>query len=105
MPKTVALNYPDRTSLLVARVISFSSPFSGPVVIGVEVFVRSFETHWRLIRAAAFDLSVHEELKSAVDLMHREGGVARSDGICSVLLDLRIWKFSDVMIHAQKCSP
>src|SRR5207302_5641513 len=42
MPKTVAINYPDRTSLLVARVMSFFVAIFGPVLIGVEVVVRGF---------------------------------------------------------------
>jgi Mg2+/Co2+ transporter CorB len=104
MPKTVALNYPDRTSLLVARVISFFVAVFGPVVIGVEVFVRRF------LKLIGVDtsrrhsiLSVHEELKSAVDLMHREGGVARSDrDMFGGLLDLRDLEVSDVMIHRTK---
>ena len=32
MPKTVAINYPDRTSLLVARVISFFVAIFGPIL-------------------------------------------------------------------------
>ena len=104
MPKTVALNYPDRTSLLVARAISFFVAVFGPVVIGVEVFVRRF------LKLIGVDtsrrhsiLSVHEELKSAVDLMHREGGVARSDrDMFGGLLDLRDLEVSDVMIYRTK---
>ena len=39
MPKTVAINYPDRTSLLIARAISFFVAVFGPVVIGVEILL------------------------------------------------------------------
>src|SRR5450631_3131893 len=42
MPKTVAINYPDRTSLLVARVISFFVAVFGPVLIGVGALVHVF---------------------------------------------------------------
>jgi Mg2+/Co2+ transporter CorB len=104
MPKTVAINYPDRTSLLVARVISFFVAIFGPVLIGVEVLVRGF------LKVVGIDtsrrqsiLSGHEELKSAVDLLHREGGVGRSDrDMFGGLLDLRDLEVSDVMVHRTK---
>ncbi|MGB6177218.1 MAG: HlyC/CorC family transporter [Methylocella sp.] len=104
MPKTVAINYPDRTSLLVARVISFFVAVFGPVLIGVEVVVRGF------LKMVGIDtsrrqsiLSGHEELKSAVDLLHREGGVGRSDrDMFGGLLDLRDLEVSDVMVHRTK---
>jgi Mg2+/Co2+ transporter CorB len=104
MPKTVAINYPDRTSLLVARVISFFVAVFGPVLIGVEVLVRGF------LKVVGIDtsrrqsiLSGHEELKGAVDLLHREGGVGRSDrDMFGGLLDLRDLEVSDVMVHRTK---
>jgi Mg2+/Co2+ transporter CorB len=104
IPKTVAINYPDRTSLLVARVISFFVAVFAPVLIGVEVLVRG------LLKLAGLDtshrqsiLSGHEELKSAVDLLHREGGVARSDrDMFGGLLELRDLEVSDVMVHRTK---
>jgi Mg2+/Co2+ transporter CorB len=104
MPKTVAINYPDRTSLLVARAISFFVAIFGPVLIGVEALVRGF------LKLAGVDtsrrqsiLSGHEELKSAVDLLHREGGVGRSDrDMFGGLLDLRDLEVSDVMVHRTK---
>jgi Mg2+/Co2+ transporter CorB len=104
MPKTVAINYPDRTSLLVARVISFFVSIFGPVLIGVEVLVRGF------LKVVGIDtsrrqsiLSGHEELKGAVDLLHREGGVGRSDrDMFGGLLDLRDLEVSDVMVHRTK---
>jgi Mg2+/Co2+ transporter CorB len=104
MPKTVAINYPDRASLLVARVISSFVAIFGPVLIGVEVLVRGF------LKVVGIDtsrrqsiLSGHEELKGAVDLLHREGGVGRSDrDMFGGLLDLRDLEVSDVMVHRTK---
>jgi|SRR5579875_747363 Mg2+/Co2+ transporter CorB len=104
LPKTIAINYPDRTSLLVARAISFFVAVFGPVLFGVEILVRG------LLRLAGLDarrrhsiLSGHEELKSAVDLLHREGGVARSvRDMFGGLLELRELEVSDVMVHRTK---
>ncbi|HUB63620.1 MAG TPA: HlyC/CorC family transporter [Methylocella sp.] len=104
MPKTVAINYPDRTSLLVARVISFFVTVSGPILIGVEIFVRNFLKLLGLDTSRRHSIvSGHEELKSAVDLLHREGGVARSDrDMFGGLLELRDLEVSDVMVHRTK---
>ena len=80
LPKTVAINYPDRTSLVLARVVSVMVTVFGPAVIAVEFLVRG------ILRAFGADLGENrsmlsgvEELKSAVDLLHQEGGVERSD--------------------------
>ena len=48
-------------------------------------------------------LTPQEELKSAVDLMHREGGVDKSDrDMFGGLLDLKELTVSDVMVHRTK---
>ncbi|HTV33847.1 MAG TPA: HlyC/CorC family transporter [Methylocella sp.] len=104
MPKTLAINYPDRISLLIARVFSVLVTICGPILIGVEAFVSGF------LKFLGFDtshrhsvLSGHEELKSAVDLLHREGGVARSDrDMFGGLLELPELDVSDVMVHRTK---
>ena len=45
-------------------------------------------------------LSAHEELRGAVDLFHREGGVEKLDrDMFGGVLDLRDLVVSDVMIH------
>ncbi|MCL2452234.1 MAG: HlyC/CorC family transporter [Alphaproteobacteria bacterium] len=104
MPKTLAINYPDGTALLIARVFSVLVTICGPILIGVEAFVSGF------LKLLGFDtrrrhsvLSGHEELKSAVDLLHREGGVARSDrDMFGGLLELPELEVSDVMVHRTK---
>ncbi len=104
MPKTIAINYPDRASLLVARALaSFVSAF-GPILAAVEVVVRAF------LKVIGIDtsrrqliLSGHEELKSAVDLLHREGGVPRADrDMFGGLLELPELEVADVMVHRTK---
>ncbi len=104
LPKTVAINYPDRMSLLVARTISVFVALFGPILFGVEKIVRGalYLMGLRLGQAQAL-LTPEEELKSAVDLMHKEGGVARSDrDMFGGLLDLKELTVSDVMVHRTK---
>ncbi len=101
LPKTAAINAPDRIALLVARPIYWMVRLLGPVLMGVEALVR-----WLLrfvgIRVGENQpiLSAHEELRGAVDLLHREGGVEKVDrDMFGGLLDLRELEVSDVMIH------
>src|ERR1043165_4234633 len=53
LPKTVAINDPDRMALLSAKPIQFSVRLLGPVLIGIEALVR-----WILRLAGS---SVHED--------------------------------------------
>jgi Mg2+/Co2+ transporter CorB len=101
LPKTVAINAPDRVALIVARPLSWVVRLFGPVVMAIEALVR-----WILvgvgIRVGEDQpiLSAHEELRGAVDLLHREGTVEKHDrDMLGGLLDLRELEVSDVMIH------
>ncbi|WP_159726570.1 HlyC/CorC family transporter [Methylosinus sp. Ce-a6] len=104
LPKTVAINHPDRLSLRVARVISLFVAVFGPLLIAVEVFVRGVLKlvgveigHGRTL------LSPYDELKSAVDIMHEEGTVERNwRDMFGGVLDLQILHVADVMIHRTK---
>lgn len=104
LPKTVAINHPDRLSLRVARVISLFVSIFGPLLAGVEAFVRAVLKlvgieigHGRTI------LSPYDELKSAVDILHEEGNVERSwRDMFGGVLDLQVLHVGDVMIHRTK---
>jgi len=73
----------------------------GPALMAIEALVR-----W-LLKLVGVNvgkdqpvLSAHEELRGAVDLLHREGGVEASDrDMFGGVLDLRELALSDVMIH------
>jgi Mg2+/Co2+ transporter CorB len=104
LPKTAAINAPERISLAVARPVELTVRVLGPVLMGVEGLVR-----WLLglvgMRVGENQpiLSAHEELRGAVDLMHREGGVEKLDReMLGGILDLRQLEVSDVMIHRTK---
>ncbi|MGA7488531.1 MAG: HlyC/CorC family transporter [Xanthobacteraceae bacterium] len=101
LPKTVAINAPDRVALLVVRPISWIVRLLGPMLVGIEAVVRSILRLFgiRVGVGQAF-LSAHEELRGTVDLLHHEGGVEKHDrDMFSGLLDLRDLTVSDVMIH------
>src|SRR5215475_4398350 len=101
LPKTLAINTPDRVALFVARPILWLVRLLGPILVGVEALVRWILRlfGFRVGTDQAF-LSAHEELRGAVDLLHHEGSVEKLDrDMLSGLLDLRDLTVSDVMIH------
>ncbi len=106
LPKTIAINHPDRVSLLVARPIAAFVALLGPVTLAMEAFVR-----WVLklvgVRLGSIQnvLSGHDELRGAVDVLHREGSVVKADrDMFGGVLDLRELNVSDVMVHRTKMS-
>src|SRR6516225_4946927 len=97
LPKTAAFNAPNRIALAVARPIDWTVRVLAPVLIGVEWALRMVGMK---VGETESILSPHEELRGAVDLLHRTGGVERLDrDMFSGLLDLRDLTVSDVMIH------
>ncbi|MPZ55466.1 MAG: DUF21 domain-containing protein [Rhizobiales bacterium] len=104
LPKTAAINAPDRIALAVARPMKWIVAVFGPVLMGVEALVRWILSFFG-IRVGENQpiLSAHEELRGAVDLLHREGGVEKLDrDMFGGVLDLRELEVSDVMIHRTK---
>ena len=101
LPKTIAIAYPDRVSLSIAPVVSFFVAIFSPIVATIETFVRALLSLGGLrIGERASMLSGHEELMSAVELLHREGGVARDErDMFGGLIELSELEVSDVMIH------
>ena len=101
LPKTAAINAPDRIALIVAQPLVWAVKLFGPIVIGVEALVRWLLTFIGIkVGEDQAILSAHEELRGAVDLLHREGGVETLDrDMFGGVLDLRELVLSDVMIH------
>jgi Mg2+/Co2+ transporter CorB len=101
LPKTAAINAPDRIAVLVAEPIAWVVRLFAPVLLALEALVR------RIVALVGIRvgvdqpiLSAHEELRGAVDLLHREGGVEKQDrDMVGGVLDLRELEVSDVMIH------
>jgi len=100
LPKTAAFNDPDRVALVVARPIAWTVRLLGPVLTAVEALVGWLLRRFGLQAEGPAILSAREELRGAVDRLHREGGVEKHDrDMLSGLLDLRDLTVSDVMIH------
>ena len=104
LPKTVAIAFPDMVALSLAPAVNFFVTVFGPVVHAVEIIVR------QLLKLVGFGLeerdsgpSGTEELRGAVDILHREGEVARDQrDMFGGLLELEEVPVGDVMIHRTK---
>jgi Mg2+/Co2+ transporter CorB len=101
LPKTVAINAPDRISLLVARPMKLVVMVLGPVLTVIDVIIRGLLVLLRIpVGANQPLLSPTERLRGAVDLIHYEGGVEKLDrDMLGGLLDLKDLQVSDVMVH------
>src|ERR1700683_145158 len=74
LPKTIAINAPDRVSLLVARPMKLMVYLLGPLLAVIEALVRL------LTKLLGIEIGVNqpilspiERLRGAVDLLHHEG--------------------------------
>ena len=101
LPKTAAFNAPDRIALAVARPMNWIVKILGPVLMAIEALVRWLLKHVGMTVGEDQEvLSAREELRGAVDLLHREGDVETLDrDMFGGVLDLRELVVSDVMIH------
>lgn len=101
LPKTVAINAPDRIALLVARPMKFVVMVLGPILTVIDVITRGLLVLLRIpVGANQPLLSPTERLRGAVDLIHHEGGVEKLDrDMLGGLLDLKDLQVSDVMVH------
>ncbi len=104
LPKTIGINFPDGVALRAARAAGMFVAVSAPILMAVEWLVGGVLRLFGL-RAGehAALMSPYEELKSAVDLMHREGDVERSRrDMFGGVIDLGELTVEDVMIHRTK---
>jgi Mg2+/Co2+ transporter CorB len=104
LPKTIAINRPNRTALFVARPVSvlvaLVSPINGAVQGLVAAMLRLLGITGR--RRPDEDIA-HQELRGAIDLHHKEGAVVKGDrDMLGGILDLRDLEVSDVMVHRTK---
>ncbi|MCB1540357.1 MAG: HlyC/CorC family transporter [Rhodoblastus sp.] len=104
MPKTLAINFPEKMALTVARPVALAVAVFGPILVAVEAIVHGVLSGVGIrISDARIVPGGHDELKSTVDYLHQEGGVGRADrDMFGGLLDLKELSVSDVMVHRTK---
>ena len=101
LPKSWAISAPDRFALGVSRAVNLFVLVVGPVSSLVNWIVRRILSLVGINLSSEMPmLSAHEELRSAVDLLHREGSVIKADrDRLGGVLDLDELEVSDIMIH------
>jgi Mg2+/Co2+ transporter CorB len=104
LPKTIAINAPDRVSLFVAQPMTWVVRLLAPVLMGIEALVRALLRPFGMrVGENQPILSAHEELRGAVDLLRHEDRVEKLDrDMFGGVLDLRELTVSDVMLHRTK---
>ena len=101
LPKTYAILNADRMALAVAPAVNFVVALLAPVTGAMQFLVRHT---LRLFGVSISDdaevLSAHEEIRGAIELHHKEGGVKKLDrDMLGGVLDLRELTVSDIMVH------
>jgi Mg2+/Co2+ transporter CorB len=101
LPKTAAIDRPDRYALSIARPLDRAVRILGPVLDAADWLVRRMLAIAGIAPGAGEPLLPgHERLRGAVDLLHQEGSFEKQDrDMLGGLLNLRDLTVADVMIH------
>ena len=101
LPKSVAIARPDAFALAIARPVSIVVATLGPLTRVVNWIVRRILALFGMsLDSGASLLTAHEELRGAVEVLHREGALVNADrNRLGGLLDLHELEVSDVMVH------
>ncbi len=101
LPKTYAILNADRMALAVAPAVNFVVAVLAPVTATMQFLVRhTLRLFGISISDDAEVLSAHEEIRGAIELHHKEGGVVKLDrDMLGGVLDLRELTVSDIMVH------
>jgi len=101
LPKTYAIQTPDQTALRASGLLRILGGVLAPFTKLLQLISRT------ILRAAGFTgasagslLPAHEELRGAIDLHHKEGGVRKRDrDMLGGILDLGDTHVDEVMVH------
>jgi Mg2+/Co2+ transporter CorB len=101
LPKSWAIAAPDRFALAVAPFVRVILIVVGPLSSLVNGIVRRILGLFGVSLSSEMPmLTAHEELRGAVDFLHREGSVIKADrDRLGGVLDLGELEVSDIMIH------
>ncbi|WP_099865709.1 HlyC/CorC family transporter [Pararhizobium haloflavum] len=101
LPKSWAISTPDRFALTVSAPVNIFVRVAGPLSTAVNWIVRRILALFGVtLSAESSMLTAHEELRGAVDLLHREGSVVKADrDRLGGVLDLDELEVSDIMVH------
>ncbi|MCD2175672.1 HlyC/CorC family transporter [Rhizobium sp. C4] len=101
LPKSWAIAGPDRFALAVAPMVRLFVLVVGPISAAVNWLVRGIMALFGVrLSSEVSMLTAHEELRGAVDYLHKEGSVVKADrDRLGGVLDLGELEVSDIMVH------
>lgn len=101
LPKTLGIARTDRFALTVAWPVRQAVRILGPIIVAVQYFVWNVLSLFGVDRAEGEPvLPAHEEIRGAVELHHKEGGVEREHrDMIGGILNLRELTVGEVMVH------
>ena len=100
LPKISAIGNPDRTALRVATPLWYIALVLSPAAILAQFLARHASRFIGIKPMPDKLLSAHEELRSAIDLHHREGNVVKNDrDMLGGILDLPDVDISEIIVH------
>lgn len=101
LPKSWAIAGPDRFALAVAPAVRLFVLIVGPISAAINWLVRGIMALFGVkLSSEVSMLSAHEELRGAVDYLHKEGSVVKADrDRLGGVLDLGELEVSDIMVH------
>lgn len=101
LPKTIAINFPDRMALIVARPVSWVVTVLGPLPTMIEALIKILLSVFGMrVGGVGNVLSAIDELRGQVALMHKEGSVGKTErDMLDGLLDLNELTVEDIMVH------
>jgi Mg2+/Co2+ transporter CorB len=104
LPKTYAINFPNRTSLVVAPLVRILVAVLSPINDTVQWAVRQLLRVFGITTVRVRDAEVaDQEIRGAIDLHHKEGTVVKDDrDMLGGILDLKELEVADVMVHRLK---
>jgi Mg2+/Co2+ transporter CorB len=103
MPKTFAINKPDRVALAVAPVVRVVLVLLSPIVRAVKWIVEgTFRLFGADISPGEGQVTAAQELRSSLDLHVQDGAMVRAErDMLGSILDLAEYTVGDIMVHRQ----
>ncbi len=101
LPKTVAINYSDQVSLLVARPLALVVKIFSPIVLLIQKLIKN------ILHIFGIDLenptsliSPTDAIRGAIEMHHSEGDVEKDDrDMLGSILDLGEREVGEIMVH------
>jgi Mg2+/Co2+ transporter CorB len=101
LPKSWAIAAPDRFALAVSPIVRLFVLIVGPISAAINWLVRAILALFGVkLSSEVSMLTAHEEIRGAVDFLHKEGSVVKADrDRLGGVLDLGELEVSDIMVH------